>query len=225
VLDSAGLRSLLVIAVALVAMGGCDIFKPPAPKAFDARLKVFGDPGEPLAGADVFYKQRKIGTTDAAGTVSFRLKGAEGEVYDLMVKCPSGYTSPTKPVHIVLRKSADPKQRAEYQADCPKSTRSVVVAVRADAGPNLPVLYLGREVAKTDASGAAHVLLDVAPHQTFQLQLSTDGSDAKDLRPPNPTSVFEVTDEDAVFVFHQEFKVEKKRVVRGPAPPSGPKPL
>jgi hypothetical protein len=216
---------LIVIALALFIVAGCDILKPPPPKAFEARLKVFGDPGDPLQGADVFYRQKKIGTTDAAGTVSFRLKGAEGEVYDLMVKCPTGYTSPQKPIRIVLRKSADLSKRAEYQADCPKSTRSVVVAVRADAGPNLPVLYLGREVAKTDASGAAHVLLDVPPHQTFQLQLSTDGDDAKDLRPPNPTSVFEVTDQDAVFVFHQQFKLEKKRVIRGPAKPRGPRPL
>jgi len=218
-------RVLAVIALGAFALSGCDILKPPPPKPFEARLKVFGDPEQPLKGADVFYKQKRIGTTDDAGTVSFRLKGAEGEVYDLTVKCPEGYTSPVKPVSVVLRKTTDPKKRPEYQVECPKSTRSVVVAVRADSGPNLPVLYLGREVAKTDVSGAAHILLELPPNQMFQLQLSTSGDDAKDLRPQNPTSAFEVKQEDAVFVFDQKFKVEKKRVYRGRRKSSGPTPL
>jgi hypothetical protein len=219
-------RLFLAVAIGAFALFGCDILKPPPPKPFEARLRVFGDPNQPLKGADVYYKQRKIGTTDDAGTVSFRLKGAEGEVYSLTVKCPDGYTSPVKPVSVVLRKNVDPKKRPEYDVDCPKSSRAVVVAVRADSGPNLPVLYLGREVARTDASGAAHVMLDLPPNQMFQLELSTNGDDAKDLRPQNPTSTFEVKQEDAVFVFDQKFKVEKKRY-RGPSrrKPSGPTPL
>lgn len=222
------MRPALLAAVVLAAVSvlGCDILKPPPAKPFEARLKVFGDPEQPLKGAEVYYKQKKIGTTDDAGSVSFRLKGAEGDVYALTIKCPDGYTSPAKPLSVVLRKTADPKKRPEYQADCPKASRTVVVAVRADSGPNLPVLYLGREVGKTDESGAAHVLLDLPPNQTFQLELSTAGDAAKDLRPQNPTSAFEVKQEDAVFVFDQKFKIEKKRVRGGGRPKkSGPTPL
>lgn len=218
-------RVLATIGLGAFVLCGCGILKPPPAKPFEARLKVFGEPEQPLAGADVFYKQKKIGTTDAAGTVSFRLKGAEGEVYDLTVKCPQGYTSPAKPVSVVLRKTADVTKRPEYQVDCPKATRTVVVAVRADAGPNLPVMYLGREIGKTDVSGAAHVLLELPPNQVFQLELSTRGDEAKDLRPPNPTFAFEVKQEDAVFVLDQKFKVERKYVPRGGPRNVGPKPL
>jgi hypothetical protein len=216
--------ALLGVVAFAFAFSGCGLLKPPPPKPYDARLRVFGDPGQPLKGAVVFYKTKRIGVTDDAGTVNFRLKGAEGEVYDLTVKCPDGYQSPSKPVSVTLRKIADKTARPEYEVDCPKSTRTVVVAVRADSGPNLPVLYLGAVRARTDQSGAAHVALDVPPNQIFQLQISTD--DAKDLRPQNPTASFEVKQSDEVFVFEQKFKVEHKRVYRrGPAKPTGPKPL
>ena len=109
--------------------------------------------------------------------------------------------------------------------DCPKSSRAVVVAVRADSGPNLAVMYLGREVARTDVSGAAHVFLEVPPNQVFQLAISTDTDGAKDLRPQSPTATFEVKQADDVFVFDQKFKVERKKVRGGRAKPKGPTPL
>ncbi|MBK7582488.1 MAG: hypothetical protein IPI67_20090 [Myxococcales bacterium] len=219
-------RTFAVVLAAFTVFG-CDLLKPPPPKPFEARVKVFGEPGQPLKGAEVWYKQKKIGVTDDAGVVNFRLKGAEGEVYDLTLKCPTGFQSPPKPVSVTLRKTADPSQRPEYQVDCPKATRSVVVAVRADSGPNLPVMYLGREVARTDVSGAAHVYLDMPPNQMFQLLLSTDADTAKDLRPQNPAATFEVKHSDDVFVFDQKFKIEKKRVIRGGGhkKPSGPTPI
>jgi len=116
--------------------------------------------------------------------------------------------------------------RPEYTVDCPKAARTIVVAVRADSGPNLPVMFLNREVARTDVSGAAHVLLEVPPNQMFSLQLSTAADDAKDLRPQNPTATFEVKQEDAVFVFDQKFKQERKKIIsRGKPKPTGPTPL
>ncbi len=215
----------VVAALASVSLLGCDLLKRPEPKPFEARVKVFGDPGQPLKGADVWYKQKKVGVTDDAGLVNFRLKGAEGEVYDLTVKCPTGFTSPSKPVSVVLRNTSDPTQRPEYQVDCIKSSRTVVVAVRADSGANLPVMYLGKEAARTDASGAAHVFLEVPPNQVFQLSIATEGDGGKDLRPQNPTATFEVKQADDVFVFDQKFKVEKKKVRGGKAKPKGPTPI
>lgn len=215
-----------VTALAALSLFGCDMLKPPPPKPFEARVKVFGDPGQPLKGAEVWYKQKKIGVTDDSGVVNFRLKGAEGEVYDLTLKCPTGFQSPAKPVSVTLRKTSDPSQRPEYQVDCPKSSRSVVVAVRADSGPNLPVMYLGREVARTDVSGAAHVFLEMPPNQMFQLSISTDAEGAKDLRPQNPAATFEVKQSDDVFVFDQKFKLEKKKFKGGgKAKPKGPTPI
>lgn len=218
-------RLHVAAAVGVFLLTGCDLFKPPVQKPFEARMRVFGDPGKPLKGVEVFYKQKRIGVSDDSGVVNFRLKGNEGQVYDLSVKCPDGFQSPAKSVSVTLRKVADSAARPEYQVECPPSSRTVVVAVRANAGPNLPVLYLGREVARTDQSGAAHVLLTLPPNQMFQLQLSTTADDAKGLRPQNPTQSFEVKQADDVFVFDQEFKAERKRVYSRAKKPTGPTPL
>lgn len=217
--------SLSLGALAGVALAaGCNMFKPPPPPSFQATIRVEGDPGQPLAGAQVLYKSKQIGATDTTGALQFKLKGSEGQVFDLTVKCPDGYESPSKPLAVTLRKLADPKAQPEYQVQCPPSLRTVVVAVRADNGPNLPVIYLGRERTRTDQSGAAHLVLQVPPDQAIQVKLDT--SDAKDLRPESPTQTFQVKQANDVFVMDQAFKIERKYVPRYSRPkPSGPKPL
>ncbi len=217
---------LTLAAISLTTVSACNLLKPPPPKPFEAQVRVFSDPGQPLKGAEVYYKQKRVGVSDEAGVVNFRLKGAEGQVYDLSVKCPVGFQTPAKPLSVTLRKMAPGSAKPEYQVDCPPVTRHIVVAVRAESGPNLPVMYLGKEIVRTDQSGAAHLLLNVPPNQSFRLQLGTDGEDAKDLRPQNPSASFEVKSEDAVLIFDQQFKVERKRVYRrAAAKPTGPRPL
>ncbi len=219
------MRALVSIAplAALVAISGCKFLEPPPAPSFEATVKVVGDPDEPVAGAKVTYKTELIGVTDAAGRLSLRLKGAEGEVFDLTVACPQGYQSPSKPLTVTLRRIADQTTKPEYRVACPPTTRRIVVAVRAENGASLPVTYLGREVARTDASGAAHVKLDVTPNQAIQLVLDT--GEEKDLRPQNPAHTFEVKGADDVFVLDQSFKVERKIRYYRKAVSSGPKPL
>jgi hypothetical protein len=96
--------------------------------------------------------------------------------------------------------------------------RSVVVGITADKGPNLPVLYLGSEVARTDASGAAHVLLRVPPGEQFTLILQTTGKGAERLRPRNPVATFTVGDRDEVFAYDPHLTVERKRMIVAPGP-------
>ena len=49
--------------------------------------------------------------------------------------------------------------------------RRVVVAVKAENGPNLPVMYLNHAITRTDPSGAARFVLDVAPGAQFKVTL------------------------------------------------------
>jgi hypothetical protein len=128
------------------------------------------------------------------------------------VTCPDGFQSPTKPIQVVLKRLADDK-KPEYDVACPPTNRTVVVAVRADGGGNLPVLYLGREIARTDGSGAAHVMLKLKPDESFDLVLGT--TENASLRPQNPFASFAVKERDEVFVFDQKFELEKKKIVRG----------
>jgi hypothetical protein len=210
-------RSVPLLVLPLV---GCAMFEPAVPPPQEIVLRVEADPGKPIKGADLFFSGQKIATTDDSGMGKLRLTGKDGETFDVVVKCPEGFTSPSRPVSVVLRRLADGK-RPEYAALCPPTTRLVVVAVRAEGGPNLPVMYLGREVARTDTSGAAHVLLRLRPDEQFDLVIDTTEKGNERLRPQNPQNAFFVKQKDDVFTFDQKFTLEPiRRVpVKGRPPP------
>jgi hypothetical protein len=217
------MKALSCVIGAVLAMG-CSLLRPPPAPTFQATVKVEGDPGQPLAGTQVLFKNKPIGVTNAAGSLEFKLKGTDGQVFDLMIKCPAGYESPSKPLVVTLRTLADPKATPEYRVQCPPLMRTIVVAVRAENGPNLPIMYLGRERTRTDQSGAAHLMLQVPPNQPVQLKLDTEA--VKDLKPESPTQTLQVKDSDEVIVLEQTFKVEKKYIHRSyKKKSSGPTPL
>lgn len=190
----------------------CAALEPVPPPPQEIIIRVNGDPGQPISGATVQYNGKKVSESGADGAAPLKLNGKDGETYDLMVACPEGFLSPTKPLSVMLRRLADPTRKPEYDVACPPTTRTVVVAVRADNGPNLPVMYLGREVARTDGAGAAHVMFKLKADESFNLVLGTESNDR--LRPQNPTASFVVHDRDEVFTFDQKFDLEK-RIFRG----------
>jgi hypothetical protein len=213
------------IASALVAfasaLGGCEAFEPRPPPPQVVVVRVTSDPGVPVKDAVLRFDGKDVGKTDADGVGKLKLEGTDGETFPIAVACPDGFRSPAKPVDVTLRR-LESEKLPEYFASCPPSTRSVVVAVRAENAPNIPVVYLGREVARTDGSGAAHVHLRLKPDEPFELMLKTDGDEGKLLRPENPTASFVVKDHDDVFSFDQRFDKaqEKRRVYK--AKPKGP---
>ncbi len=217
------LLTLIASSTILLFSNACNMLKPAPTPPYESVIVVEGDQGQYLEGATVTFKTKVVGKSDASGRINLRLRGAEGHVFALNVKCPDGYTQPKKPVTVVLRRLAG-DSKAEYRVSCPRAMRRVVVAVRADKGPNLPVVYLGRKVATTDGLGVAHVALDVTPNQSILLKLDT--SERKRLRPENPTNSFEVKNADELFVFDQTFTVERpKRVYRRRSKPTGPQPI
>jgi hypothetical protein len=177
--------------------------------AFDLTVRVTGDLGRPLAGAKVFFEGTAVGRSNDRGVVRLAVHGREGEVITLTVACPDGFRPPSKPIEVALRRLADPGASPEYSATCQPLTRSVVVAVRADNGPDLPVRYLGQEVARTDESGAAHVLLTLAPDEEFELTLDTSGKIAESLRPQSPSARFTAKSVDEILTFNVPFTVER----------------
>ena len=175
-------------------------------------VRINGDPGQPIKGAALLYNGQKVSQSGDDGVARLKLTGKDGESFDVNVTCPEGFQSPQKPIQVILKRLADDK-KPEYDVACPPTIRSVVVAVRADGGANLPVMYLGREVARTDGAGAAHVLLKLKPDEPFDLILGTQENAS--LRPQNPFASFVVKERDEVFVFDQRFELEKKKAVRG----------
>ncbi|AKT36533.1 hypothetical protein [Chondromyces crocatus] len=216
------MRRLVLLALALSPLA-CKALDPPPPPPQVIAIRVESDPGRPLTGADLIYNGQKVAQTDTNGVGKLRLGGRDGELFDIIVACPEGYTSPERPTQVMLRRLADPTKNPEYFASCPPTTRSVVVAVRADGAPNTPITFLGREVARTDESGAAHVLLKLQPGEQFDLTIDTK-QQGTELMPQSPARTFAVGQRNDVFTFDQKFErvVAPKAVRYAPSKPVGP---
>jgi hypothetical protein len=200
-----------VTAFTAFAASSCKDLDPPPPAPFQIFIRIDSDPGHPVAGATVSRNNKVLATTGPDGRGMLTLNGAEGETTDVTVKCPDAFVSPTKQTSIRLTRFADKSKIPEYAVSCLPTLRHVVVAVKAENGPNLPVVYLNKVITRTDVSGAAHFALEVAPGAQFQVTLDT-GENTK-LKPPSPSKPFTVPQHDDILVFDQKFEVEKVRVV------------
>jgi len=207
--------------IAAMALASCS--DPPSP-TFDVVIHVDGDPGQPLSGATLIRDNRDVAATDATGNARLIIRGTEGMSFDYMIRCPIDYESPTKPVTVVLRTMVDKNRPPEYPVACAPQIRRVVVALRADGGQNLPVIYLKQRVAITDASGAATVLLNMRPGDQFELGLDTSAKGYERLRPQNPIQAFHVNPKDEVIPWNAKFTLEQG-VVHHAAVRRGPTPL
>jgi hypothetical protein len=178
---------------------------------FEVQINVFSDPGVALPGANVLSGTRVVGHTNDAGAAKLKVGGNEGDQVELHVKCPPEYDSPAAPLVVSLKRFASGSRPPQFEARCPPATRTVVIGVRADNGPNLPVIYLGRAVARTDASGAAVFVAKVKPSEQVDVTLGTGEPGGELLRPQNPTLTFVAKDYDDFVVLDEAFTVLKKR--------------
>lgn len=209
------MRSLPFVALPTVAVcvvaAGCGAFEsPPPPPPYKASIVVHGDPGRALPGAMVSTGSK--GTplvTGADGRVELVMHGAEGDVREVSITCPPGHQQITGSLQIRLTRLAT-AQLPEYELSCPPLRRKVVVAVRAENGPYLPVKYLNQVVATTDQTGAAHFALEIEPG-SFSVALDT--SERKDLKPPSPAKIMTVGQQDDILVFDQRFELPKKKII------------
>jgi hypothetical protein len=205
-------HSLVALVVGLAACGR----QTPA-KSYDLVVHVEADPSRPLAGAKLLHAGTTLGVTDADGLVAVRATGNEGERLELEVACPAGYRSPEASLSVTLRRAAE---RPEYFAACPPLSRKLVVAARLEHGAGLPIRYLGRELARSDAAGVAHLVIEAESDKT--IELTVDTTEQPSLRPKNPSARFRLGNKDELVVLEQAFQSSKKPVTRGPARPSGP---
>lgn len=176
-----------------------------------------GDPGRPLFGATVTSGKSAPIVTGVDGKANLVFNGAEGDVRQVNVTCPPGHSQSNAAIMIRLTRVMG-DQLPTYSVSCPPLRRKVVVAVRAENGPYLPVKYLNQVVATTDVGGAAHFALEIEPG-SFSVQLDT--SARTDLKPPSPGRILSVGQQDDILVLDQKFDVIKKYV---PPPPPPPRP-
>jgi hypothetical protein len=178
-------------------------------KSYDLVVRVEADAGTPVEGAKLLHLGHELGATADDGRVVIRATGNEGERVDLEIACPASYRSPTAPLSVTLRRGA---VRPEYFAACVPSSRKLVVAARLEHGAGLPIRYLGREVARTDASGVAHLVVEAEGDKTVELTIDT--SERPALRPKSPTARFRIEGRDDLVLLEQSFQSGTKPAVR-----------
>ena len=191
----------------------------PKPNTYELIVHVESDPSHPLAGARLLHGARELGVSAADGRVAVHTLGSEGEHIELEVACPAGFRSPEAGLNVTLRHAVGDGKRPEYFAACPPLLRKLVIATRLEHGINLPIRYLGRELARSDSDGIAHLLLEGEAEKTVELTIDT--SEQPQLRPKSPTARFRIGDTDDVVVLAQSFQSSQKPVVHRHHP-SGP---
>jgi hypothetical protein len=194
-------------------------FAPPPEAPFEVAVEVTRDTDTPLEGVPVFLSGVMVGASDGGGVVRAAITGRQGDSVSLAVRCPQGFDLEGGPTAVTLRRFAPGSPPPTYAMRCAPSARTVVAAIRAENGAGLPVLLLGREIARTDGSGIAHVVLEATPGDTVELVLGTDGPEGALLRPKNPAFSLQIRDGDDYVVLDQKLEVVQKpqvAVKRGP---------
>jgi hypothetical protein len=212
----------------LLSMAGCTLLvacQPVQPKPYPIAVRVQSDPGVQLPGAKLWLRGATISETDEQGVAHASLQGAPGDVLLIDVACPEGYKSPEMPLRVLLKPLGAGSQRPEFQVSCPPLFRHVVVAVRTQNASDLPVHYLGREIARTDRSGAAHAVLEASPGDTLALTLNTEEPRHKQLMPQNPELRVTVPERDEIIVFDQQFTAPKPKIKPKPKKPKPALPI
>jgi hypothetical protein len=205
---------------AVVGVPACARSSKSAP--YELVVHVDGDVGHSLAGATISFLGRRVGETDDHGALTLAIRGSEGERVALTVSCPPGFQSPALPTDVVLHRLSEPGRKPEYDLQCPPVTRSVVIVVRADNGPRLPVLYLGKEVARTDESGAAHALVSVPASDDVDITIATNEPGNERLRPQNPSMKFVPSGPDDIKALTVKFALEPDKRRAAVSKPSLP---
>jgi len=181
-------------------------------------IKTIDDVGVAVARAEVLLGKKSRGLTGPDGSLTVALAGRPGQVAPLTIKCPEGYASPEKTVDVGITELATGSPAPLFEARCTALAHSLVVAIRAENGPNLPILYLGKELGRTDAEGVAHVVLKMPPGETASLRLDTSAAPA--LKPQNPELTFKSSNRDEMVLLEQKFSIVRKVVaVHAPARP------
>lgn len=212
--------------VALV-LAGCAVAAckpPPMPPPVKVFVRVLDEARSPVSNAELASQSTVFSKTDQEGRAEVVVTGREGATFLIDVRCPNGYRSPSAPLEI-RRLENGSAAAPEYVAHCSRLRHKLVVNVKVTgAGAPLPILHLGKPVARLDAEGKARITLEGDVLERFDLQLDTSGKEFEKLHPQNPTGSFEIANRDEERTFEVKFTKEKK-VVKKVAGPSGPKAL
>jgi hypothetical protein len=211
------MKKVLALALTLIAASAGCSGRPSSgteKRDFKAVVRAHSDDERPLAGVVISAAGRRLGATDAAGNVTVRVPGDEGQSIPVSITCPEGFIAPQAPAPLRLtsaRALATGKtEPLVYETTCDRKERNVVVAVRASGSSGLPILINGQRHAVTDENGIAHVALTV-DRDAPSLRVDLDTAAAPSLMPQNPGRTFALKGKDSILIFDQTFSHRMRR--------------
>ncbi len=198
----ANMRRLLCVAL-LGAVFGCKE-QPITP--FKVIVHVDSDPGFPLANQPIMFNDTEIKKTDVKGDAVIETRRPDGEVVTLTVKCPLRLGA-AEPVRVTVRRT-EGQALTKFDRACRPLMRSIAVVVRADNGPNSPVMYLNNEVARTDASRCGP--LRRPPPRQRAIHHHPEHEGRREAPSPNPSVPLIVGESDEVKLINIKFERERR---------------
>ena len=197
--------------------GGCAGRPPPSPSR--VLIRVVDEAKQPVAAAEITTGSAVLSVTDPTGRAEVSVNGREGETFSIEVRCPNGYRSKNDSI-VSVRKFDPGLPPAEYVSTCTRARHSLSVDIHADGGPNLPVFYLGKEIARTDASGVTRVELEGDVGERIELTLSTASPELAKVHPQNPFASFVIEEHDAGKTFDVKLTRDKPPKKKAAAKPT-----
>ncbi|MCP4606157.1 MAG: hypothetical protein GY847_37530 [Proteobacteria bacterium] len=171
----------------------------------------------PVAGTNVVIDGISMGATDESGRLKARLSGPEGRHVRVQINCPDRWEAQGEeirdlPIRFLSRLDSPNKALASMDARfrCVQKMRKIVLLVRAENGPKLPVLALGHRIVSTDADGVAQTVLEGAPGDEIEVILDTSFN--PELRPAMPSRRLTIPKMSQIVVFDQQF--ERRQAIK-----------
>jgi len=193
-----------IVSLALSACAGRSADK----SSYELRVRVEGDVDHALAGVPLLRGAARVGVTNQAGVALLQMAGREGERVELRAVCPETHHSPATP-SVALLRSYVAQRAPELAIRCLPRKRQLAVVVMAKNAPDLPLLYRGSEIGRTDATGTAHLALESEPGHAFEVTLDT--SSRPDLHPQLPGGRFVIAARDEAVLFDPALTVTPRR--------------
>ncbi|MEM7311481.1 MAG: hypothetical protein AAF682_32770 [Planctomycetota bacterium] len=220
----AALPAVTLLALTFV-MAGCEEEEGPPP-SYPFTFSVSQD-GQPMEGVTILVQGQPLnGATNSEGILQLPLTGPSGARVALQAQCPEGFRPAAEETRrLMVLDSIDPAARARgitVPFECRPEHRRGVIIVRTNNKADLPIQLDGREVARTDVNGVAHVPVTMSPNHTFAVVIGTAANER--LSPQNPQRPFTMPDNDEIFRFDQDFEEPpppRRRRRRVRAAPSG----
>ena len=189
--------------------------------------------GDAIPGVAIGSAGAALGSTDTHGRLQAQLQGVEGQAKHFTVACPAGFRSmgDQRPTLRLRSHTGGASAATEMTVRCQSNERLAAVLVNAPGFVGLPVLLHGREVARTDAHGTAHIALRGEPRTPMRVTIDT--SSRPRVIPASPHKDVRLGARDEVVLFAPELsepsppkpKVHRKpKVEEAPQPPAPLKP-